>query len=75
MASPKSFGLVTVEADGHAVALTGFYGLSIVKPDVIKRAVVKSFFDLKFNFCIFLLIGDKGKLVNLIILRIHLLYL
>ena len=48
-----------VEASGHADdALTGFEWLSIVRPEVRNKAVVKSFFDFKLNFFIFLWVRD-----------------
>jgi hypothetical protein len=59
VASPKSLGLVMVEASGHAsVALTGLEWLSIVRPEVRNKTVVKSFFDFKLNFFIFLWVRD-----------------
>ena len=48
-----------VEAGGHANdALTEFEWLSIVRPEVRNKAVVKSFFDFKLNFFIFFWVRD-----------------
>jgi hypothetical protein len=58
VASPKSLGLVIVLGSGHDEALTGLEWLSIVRPEVRNKAVVKSFFDFKLNFFIFLWVRD-----------------
>ena len=67
-----------VEAVGHADpadALTGLEWLSIVRPEVRNKAVVKSFFYFKLNFFIFLWVRDLYKFENFSIISYLQLYL